>query len=102
MRTSVVKWCWAAFRAMVAPHSMPADRLRPSPGTSRMKSSRGGLALALGLAGAINHLLFGIAARDPITWILIAAVLMIAALLASFIPALRAARVNPMTSLRSE
>lgn len=60
-----------------------------------------GLVLALALAGTITHLLFNIPARDPITWLAIAAILCVAALLASFIPALRAARVNPMVSLRT-
>ncbi len=60
-----------------------------------------GLVLALALAGSITHLLFGIPPRDPLTWLIIAAVLCVAALLASFIPALRAARVNPMVSLRT-
>jgi len=60
-----------------------------------------GFVLSLALAGSITHLLFGIPPRDPLTWLVIAAVLCVAALLASFIPALRAARVNPMTSLRA-
>ncbi len=60
-----------------------------------------GGALALALAGSISHLLFGIPPRDPLTWLVIAAILCVAALLASFIPALRAARVNPMVSLRT-
>ncbi len=61
-----------------------------------------GLALALALAGTISHLLFGIPPRDPLTWLVITAILLVAAVLASFIPALRAARVNPMISLRSQ
>jgi ABC-type lipoprotein release transport system permease subunit len=56
---------------------------------------------ALGLGGAITHLLFGVTARDPLTWVVIAAVLGVAAGLASLIPALRAARVNPMVTLRT-
>jgi putative ABC transport system permease protein len=60
-----------------------------------------GVVLALALAGFITHLLFGIPPRDPLTWVVIAAVLCVAALLASFLPALRAARVNPMVTLRT-
>src|SRR5262249_21847554 len=52
-----------------------------------------GVTLALALAGSITHLLFGIPPRDPLTWITIAAVLCVAALLASLVPALRASRV---------
>lgn len=64
--------------------------------------------LALGLAGAfaftrlMSNLLFGIGATDPATFVVISLLLVCIALLASYIPAQRAARVDPMVSLRYE
>ena len=64
--------------------------------------------LAIGIGGALTltrlmgSLLFGISPTDPLTFSLAAALLLIAALVASFIPARRAATVNPMSALRNE
>ena len=64
--------------------------------------------LAIGIAGAVvltrlmASLLFGVSATDPLTFFLAAAILLSAALIASFIPARRAATVNPMSALRNE
>jgi macrolide transport system ATP-binding/permease protein len=66
------------------------------------------LGLALGLAGAvgaamlIREMLFGVAAWDAATLACVAAVLGAAAMAASFVPACRAARVNPVDALRAE
>jgi predicted lysophospholipase L1 biosynthesis ABC-type transport system permease subunit len=63
------------------------------------------LGLALGLvasalvAGAAQHLLFEVRGTDPLTFTLAPAVLGAAALLASYVPALRAARVSPLFAL---
>ena len=62
----------------------------------------------LGLTGAflltkfMAALLFGVRPRDPLTFGAIALILGLVALLASYIPARRAARVDPMISLRAE
>jgi ABC-type antimicrobial peptide transport system permease subunit len=61
-----------------------------------------GIALALGAARLASSLLFGIAPHDPVSYVAAAAVLLLAAIAAGSIPALRAARVDPVTALRSE
>jgi putative ABC transport system permease protein len=61
-----------------------------------------GLVVSLLLTRAMAGLLFGVRAHDPATFILVAVVLALAALLACFIPARRAARVDPMIALRCE
>jgi predicted permease len=64
--------------------------------------------VAVGLAGAflltrfMDSLLFGVDASDPITYLSIAGLLTAIALVASWIPGRRAARVDPLVSLRSE
>jgi ABC-type antimicrobial peptide transport system permease subunit len=61
-----------------------------------------GLAAALLLTRLIRSLLFGVEATDPITFTGIALLLAMIALLASYIPAQRATRIDPLISLRSE
>jgi predicted permease len=61
-----------------------------------------GIALALALASFIRSQLYGLNARDPLTFIGAAIVLVLAAGFAGFIPALRASGVDPTTALRQE
>src|SRR5499427_6293758 len=61
-----------------------------------------GLVAAFLLTRLIRSLLFGVEATDPITFAGIALLLAIVALLASYIPAQRAARIDPLISLRCE
>ena len=61
-----------------------------------------GIALALGAARLASSLLYGIAPHDPVSYVAAAGVLLVAAVAAGSIPALRAARVDPMTALRSD
>jgi putative ABC transport system permease protein len=61
-----------------------------------------GLIGALALTRLIRSLLFGVSTADPVTYCGVAVILVLAALLACWIPARRATKVDPMTALRSE
>ena len=61
-----------------------------------------GLIAAVASARLVSGLLFGVRATDPLTFAAIAVLLAAVALLASYIPARRAARIDPMISLRCE
>ncbi len=66
------------------------------------------IGLAIGLAGAfalsrlLGSLLFEITATDPLTYFIVALLLLLTALLACYLPARRATRVDPMVALRYE
>ncbi len=61
-----------------------------------------GLAAALAIGRTLAGLLFGIGPSDPVTFVAVALVLLGVAFLASFAPARRAARLDPVTTLRQE
>jgi len=61
-----------------------------------------GLLGALLLAGLIRSLLFGVLPTDPVTYIVVSLFLITVSFLATYIPARRAARVDPVKCLRNE
>lgn len=61
-----------------------------------------GLAASLVVTRAVASLLFGVKPYDPVTYLAVGAVLAVAALVACCIPALRAVRVEPAVTLRSD
>jgi putative ABC transport system permease protein len=61
-----------------------------------------GLVLAVAMAGTMSSLVFGVAPRDSVSLVAATSVLLIVAALASYLPARRAAAVDPAVTLRSE
>jgi ABC-type antimicrobial peptide transport system permease subunit len=87
--------------------------LGAAPGAVRRMVVRQGLGLVvtglvIGLAGALalvrvmSSLLYGVEPTDPLTFLSVAAVLIGVAIAASYLPARRATRVDPIIALRAE
>jgi len=61
-----------------------------------------GLIASFGLQHVIKGLLFGVSATDPVTFVVISALLVAAALMACYLPARRATKVDPIVALKCE
>ncbi len=61
-----------------------------------------GLCIAFGLLRIISQLLFGVNATDPLTFVVTAGLILTVALAASYIPALKAIKVDPVIALRHD
>lgn len=61
-----------------------------------------GLAGALALSGVLASQLFGVSPREPVIYGTVAGILLTVGLIASFVPAWRATRVDPVVAMRAE
>ena len=61
-----------------------------------------GLAAAFALSRLMKSVLYEVSPADPITYVAVSAILILAAAMASYLPARRATKVDPMSALRSE
>jgi len=61
-----------------------------------------GLAVALGMGRLVRSMLYGLQPADPVSLVLAGCLLLLVALVAGWLPAMRASRVEPMDALRHE
>jgi ABC-type antimicrobial peptide transport system permease subunit len=61
-----------------------------------------GIGVGLGVTHSLSYFLFGVSPFDPVTFGAVAVVLLAAGLVATYFPARRATKVDPMIALRAE
>jgi len=61
-----------------------------------------GVLIALAVTRLLTALLYGVGASDPMTFVGVVALLAVVSLVASYLPARRAAKLDPVVALRSE
>jgi len=96
---------WSEFALRVALGASPGMLLRGIVGEGLTLAAVGlaaGLAAALPISRLLTAFLFGIGATDPGTYTFVAAILLLTAGLASYLPARRAMRVDPAAGLKQE
>ncbi|MPY88371.1 MAG: FtsX-like permease family protein [Luteitalea sp.] len=101
---------WVSERAReigirVALGAQPAEILRGVVRQGLVLATLGatvGLAVSLAVTTSLEATLFGVRRLDPATYIIVPTVLIGVALVASYLPARRASRVDPVTTLRAE
>jgi putative ABC transport system permease protein len=89
----------------VALGATPSDVVRLVMGQGLKAAAFGivfGLAASLALTRLMNHLLFGVSPADPLTFIAVAAILLVVAMCASYLPARRAMRLDALLLLRDQ
>jgi putative ABC transport system permease protein len=93
------------FGLRVALGAVPADVMRLVTTLGLKLTMIGvvlGVLLSLGLTRLISDFLVGVKPTDPLTYSAVAVLLILVALVAGYIPALRATKVDPMVALRYE
>jgi hypothetical protein len=70
--------------------------------TVSQRSRELGVRLAFAVTRVMKNMLFGLSSTDPLTFVTISLLLVMVALVASYLPALRATRVDPVVALRTE
>jgi hypothetical protein len=93
---SVCGWRWGAHKGHVS-RTLVGEGMKLAPSGALL-----GLGGALALTRLLKALLFGVSATEPLTFIVIAALLIMVEPLACWIPARRATKVDPMVALRQE
>jgi len=61
-----------------------------------------GVVASIALTRALTILVFDVSLTDPLTYVVVAVILMLTALLACYLPARRATKVDPMIALRHD
>jgi ABC-type antimicrobial peptide transport system permease subunit len=61
-----------------------------------------GVGVALAAARALSSFLYGVSASDPLTFVAVATLIGIIGVIATFLPARRAANLDPLAALRSD